>query len=92
MLNAGLVEEVRGLLAKGYPPDLPAFSAIGYREIIDYLLGKSSLEEATARIKRQTRIFVRRQANWFKPDDPNIHWFQAGPGAVDAMEAVIREW
>ena len=41
MLNAGLVEEVRGLLAKGYPPDLPAFSAIGYREIIDYLLGKS---------------------------------------------------
>ena len=92
MLAAGLVEEVRGLLAQGYPPVLPAFSAIGYREIIDYLLGKTSLEEAAARIKRQTRIFVRRQANWFKPADPNIRWFQAGQGAVDEMEAVIREW
>jgi tRNA dimethylallyltransferase len=92
MLAAGLVEEVRGLLAKGYPPDLPAFSAIGYREIIDYLLGKSSLEEAAARIKRQTRMFVRRQANWFKADDPKIHWFHAGPEVADEMEVIIRDW
>lgn len=92
MLASGLVEEVRGLLSRGYPPDLPAFSAIGYREIIGYLLGKMTLEEAAAQIKRQTRVFVRRQANWFKPDDPAITWFQAGPEAVDKMEGTILKF
>lgn len=92
MLASGLVEEVRGLLSTGYPPDLPAFSAIGYREIVSYLLGKLTLEEATAQIKRQTRVFVRRQANWFKPDDPAITWFQAGPEAVDKMEGNILKF
>jgi tRNA dimethylallyltransferase len=92
MLAAGLVDEVRGLLARGYDPGLPAFSAIGYSQVIAYLQGKTSLEEAVALIKRQTRIFVRRQSNWFKPEDPDIHWFVAGPEAVDRMEAIIRDF
>jgi tRNA dimethylallyltransferase len=45
-----------------------------------------------AQIQRNTRIYVRRQANWFKPVDPAIHWFEAGPQGVDEMEAVLRAW
>jgi tRNA dimethylallyltransferase len=77
MLAEGFVTEVESLLSKGYAPDLPTFSAIGYQEIIDYLQGKNTLEEAVMIIKRRTRQFVRRQANWFKEDDPNIRWFNS---------------
>jgi tRNA dimethylallyltransferase len=77
MLAAGLVAEVQALLARGYSPNLPTLSAIGYREIAAYLQGDLTLEEAVAQMKRMTRQFVRRQANWFKPDDPTIHWFDA---------------
>ena len=67
-------------------------SAIGYRQIPAYIQGQITLEEAVTQIKRLTRQFVRRQANWFKLDDPNIHWFQVGAGTVDEMEEVIREF
>ena len=92
MLDAGLVEEVRSLLQRGYDPDLPTLSAIGYREIISYLIGEINLEEAVRQIQRATRLFVRRQANWFKETDPDIHWFDAGPRVVDEMETAIRSW
>ncbi len=93
MLASGLVDEVKELLAQGYSPDLPALSAIGYREIISYIKGEISLGEAEALIKRNTRIYIRRQANWFKATDPEIHWFQAGgSGIVDEMEELIRLW
>jgi tRNA dimethylallyltransferase len=92
MIEAGLVKEVQSLLNKGYPPDLPTLSAIGYRQIIDYLVGIISLDEAIQQIKRSTRILVRRQANWFKDHDPDIHWFVAGPETVDAMETEIKGW
>lgn len=92
MLEAGFVDEVRYLLSRGYSPELPALSAIGYKEIVNYLLGKTSLDEAIAQIKRKTRIYVRRQANWFRLRDPKIHWFDATPGVTDEMEAAIRAW
>ena len=96
MLAAGLVEEVQGLLARGYDPDLPALSAIGYKEIVDYLQGEITLQEAGMLMKRRTRLLVRRQANWFKPDDPRIHWFQLKPGEteiiVDRIVAGILDW
>jgi tRNA dimethylallyltransferase len=92
MIEAGLVEEVRALLERGFSPDLPSLSAIGYRQIIAYLQGKISLDEAVQQIQRATRIFVRRQANWFKPDDPDIHWFNAGTDPLDEMLGVIGEF
>ncbi len=94
MLRDGLVDEVSGLLAKGYPPDLPSLSAIGYREVISYLRGEYSLDEAVVLIKRATRQFVRRQANWFKPNDPSIHWFRAGEDHLDAIVELVQngEW
>lgn len=92
MISGGLIAEVESLLTRGYRPDLPTMSAIGYREVSAYLAGELSLDAAVAGIKRRTRAFVRRQANWFKPDDPDILWFQAGPESITAMETVIREW
>ena len=69
---------------------LPSLSAIGYREMFCYLQGQCTFEDAVTAIRRNTRIYVRRQANWFKPDDPQIHWFDLGGGAGDAhLEAVL---
>lgn len=90
MLDRGLVEEIRGLLEDGYSPKLSTMSAIGYGEIIQYLQGEISYEEAIILIKRNTRTFVRRQANWFKPGDPRINWFEAGDRLVEDMETTIR--
>ncbi len=92
MIANGLVEEVKGLLERGYPDDMPTISAIGYREIVAYLQGRISLEEAVRQMQRATRIFVRRQANWFKPDDPEIHWFQVGDDTLERMVGAIREF
>lgn len=77
MIELGLEREVRGLLAAGYDPALPAMSAIGYPEMIDYLRGRLTLPEAVRLIKRWTHSFVRRQGAWFHENDPAIHWFDS---------------
>lgn len=88
MLEQGLVEETAGLLAKGYDPSLPSMSAIGYKEICDYLNKKASLEEAAQLIKFRTHNYVRRQANWFKATDPAINWIE--PEAIDTPEILTK--
>lgn len=90
MLAEGFLAEVQTLLEKGYAPDLPSFSAIGYQEISDYLFGKTTLEEAVTLIKRRSRQYVRRQANWFKANDPSIHWFQADIDSIDDLEGTVQ--
>ncbi len=91
MFEAGFLDEVKGLLDKGYPPELPTMSAIGYRECIRVIKGELSIEQAKVEIRRATRVFVRRQANWFKEDDPNIHWFYAGESnLVELVEDFVR--
>ncbi len=90
MLAEGWLAEVQTLLNKGYSPDLPSLSAIGYAQLGQHLRGELSLEEAAAEIKRRTRLFARRQAAWFRPADPQIHWFQAGEDPLPAIEATIR--
>jgi tRNA dimethylallyltransferase len=90
MFTAGLLDEVRSLLAQDYSPDLPTMSAIGYRECALVLRGEMSLEDAKVRMRRLTRLFVRRQANWFKAEDPEIHWYEAGEGTMNEIEKGIR--
>jgi tRNA dimethylallyltransferase len=92
MIQTGLIEEVQRILDAGYKPDLPTLSAIGYGEIVAYLHGNISLDEAIRLMKQRTRIFVRRQANWFKKNDPQIHWIQTGPTAINDMGIIIEEW
>ena len=91
MFANGFLDEVKGLLESGYSPTLPTMSAIGYRECIEVLEGKMKVEEAKQAIRRMTRIFVRRQANWFKESDPNIHWVQVKDGIVDEIKKNIRQ-
>ena len=92
MIEAGLIKEVQALLDLGYSKQLPSFSAIGYREIIAYLEAEITLDEAKEQMKRSTRTFVRRQANWFKKDDPNIIWFFVGQNTVDELGDTITAW
>lgn len=82
MISQGLVGEVQKLLDAGLGPALEKMRVIGYQEIIAHLRGEISLEEAVALIKRNTRAYVRRQANWFKPTDPDIHWLNAQDPAL----------
>jgi tRNA dimethylallyltransferase len=90
MFANGFLEEVKNLLAKGYSPSLPTMSAIGYRECIRVIHGELNEEQAKAEIRRATRVFVRRQANWFKESDPSIKWFKVQEGVVEQIEAHIR--
>lgn len=75
MVKAGLVREVKSLIKK-YNKNLPAFDAIGYREIIGYLEKKNTLKDAVEKIKRNTWRFAKRQMTWFKKDK-KIHWISA---------------
>jgi tRNA dimethylallyltransferase len=92
MLAAGWVDEVRRLQARGLTAESPAMSAIGYAILAGHLEGRFDLDEAVRRIRRATRLFVRRQANWFKRDDPGIAWFESSPRAAAQIEAHIRTW
>jgi tRNA dimethylallyltransferase len=78
MFANGFIDEVQGLLYKGYSPALPSMSAIGYRECIRVIKGELTIDQAKVEMRRVTRIFVRRQANWFKESDPQIKWFNPG--------------
>jgi len=92
MFASGFLDEVKALLdaPRGYSPTLPTMSAIGYRECVDVLEGKIKVEEAKQLIGRATRVFVRRQANWFKESDPNIKWFRVEEGVREMIEVYIR--
>ena len=92
MLEQGFADEVGRLLDRGFSPDLATMSAIGYGEMVSYLQGKTTLEQAIASMKHRTRVFVRRQANWFKQADPAIHWFSISAATMDEMNALIRDW
>jgi tRNA dimethylallyltransferase len=76
MFEAGLVDEVRGLLAAGYAPGLPSMSSVGYQQVIMYLKGEISLEEAKNRLRFTTHRYIRQQYTWFRRD-PALHWLDA---------------
>jgi len=88
MIAAGWVEEVRQLRSRGYDRSLPSMSAIGYRQIAAHLDGELTLDDAVREIRRATRRFVRHQANWFRLDDPAIHWVTPEAG----YEAGVAAW
>lgn len=66
MLSEGLVEEVKRLREKGYTKDMVSMQGLGYKEMLDYLNGISTLEEAVDILKRNTRHFAKRQMTWFR--------------------------
>ena len=89
MLAAGLLDEVRRLRDAGFA-DEPPLSGLGYRQLLAYLRGETTLDEAVARIKFETHRFARQQATWFRADDPRIAWFEAGDG--EGVVAYVADW
>jgi tRNA dimethylallyltransferase len=89
---AGIVEEVRGLLADGVPRDAHAFSGLVYRQVMEMLDGVRGESETRALIVRENRNYARRQLIWFRKE-PNLNWLD-GPGerpdVIDATAAVLR--
>ena len=79
MLVAGLIDEVKELLAEDKPLSQQARCAIGYAEIIDYLNGKINLEDATELIKKNTRRFAKHQRTWFRRFK-NVNWVDIETG------------
>ncbi|NLY45249.1 MAG: tRNA (adenosine(37)-N6)-dimethylallyltransferase MiaA [Tissierella sp.] len=73
MIEEGLVDEVENILAKGYHKDLVSLKGIGYKEIIMYLEGDITLEDAIEKIKQGSRNYAKRQLTWFRRDK-RIKW------------------
>lgn len=96
MLEEGLVEEVTALKNKGFTKDMVSMQGLGYKEILDYLNGTCSLEEAVYILKRDTRHFAKRQLTWFRRER-DVIWIQKNEYAQDeekileVMLAYIRE-
>ncbi|WP_018353615.1 tRNA (adenosine(37)-N6)-dimethylallyltransferase MiaA [Longispora albida] len=87
MFEAGLVDEVRGLIPLGLREGRTARAALGYAQVLKYLDGEIGEAAARAETVSTTRRFVRRQRSWFRRDD-RIHWLQ-GPGLLaEALEVV----
>jgi tRNA dimethylallyltransferase len=87
MIAAGLVDEVKGLMEKGYNLDLPALQSIGYRQVGLYLRGEIPLDEAVALIKRESHHLAKRQLTWFRADK-EIRWFDAETDGEKINQAV----
>ena len=78
MIDTGLVDEVKALLAEEKPLSRQASCAIGYAEIIDYLNGRTSFDEAIELIKKNTRRFAKNQRTWFKTFK-DVNWLDIEP-------------
>ena len=93
MLEAGLVEEVRALLARGYAADAPGMTATGYAEVAAHLGGEMSLEEAADGIRRATRRYARRQLTWLRHQLPaDAVWLDGSRPLEELVEEVVAGW
>ena len=79
MLEAGLLDEIRALVAGGVPESCTAMQAIGYKEYLAALRGETSFGEATALVKQRSRNYAKRQLTWFRRNK-GIHWLLQQPG------------
>ncbi len=79
MLEQGLINEIRTLLDSGVPEKATAMQAIGYKEFVDALRGRCSMEEATALVQQASRHYAKRQLTWFRRNK-SIHWLRRAEG------------
>jgi tRNA dimethylallyltransferase len=95
MLQAGLEEEVRRLLKEGCRPDMVSMQALGYKELVGYVNGDYSYDEAVYMLKRDTRRFAKRQLSWFR-HMKDIRWVDVTDqenfcAHLDRLHAIIAE-
>lgn len=88
MLEAGLMEEIQGLLARGIPEKCTAMQAIGYKEFVAALHGECSMEEAAQQVKQSSRRYAKRQLTWFRRNPENI-WLirEDGQTSMEILES-----
>ena len=96
MLEAGLVEEIQALLASGIPAKCTAMQAIGYKEFVDALDGKISIEEAADQVRQSSRRYAKRQLTWFRRNE-KMHWLIRKPDddfakILESARQIINEF
>lgn len=91
MWQAGLLDEVRALEARGLREGLTAGRALGYQQVLAHFAGECTEEEARAETARATKRFARRQESWFRRDD-RIHWLDrpAGADPADLLQRALK--
>lgn len=93
MIEAGWVDEVRALLERGYDLDDPGMVATGYPELVAYLRGEWSLEEAIEATQRATRRYARRQLTWFRHQlPPGAIWLDATRPRAELVDTIVDIW
>ena len=90
MFKAGLVNEVRQLLAQGLPRTAKVLEAIGYRQVLSYLDSCNRRDETIRIIQRDTRRYAKRQLTWFRRQS-NVKWFP-GPGDRDEIQKMVHQF
>jgi tRNA dimethylallyltransferase len=88
MVASGLIKETQRLLNAGYPPNLPALTSLGYREISAYLRGDMDLPAAIERIQIETHRFVRHQYSWFRRME-TVQWYDGARPYTEAIASRI---
>ena len=86
MLQQGLVEEIRNLLASGIPEKATSMQAIGYKEFVDALDGRCTIEEAAAQVQQSSRRYAKRQLTWFRRNKA-MNWLTRTPN--DGVEEIL---
>ena len=91
MLEQGLMAEIRELLASGIPPKATAMQAIGYKEFVDALEGRCSVDEAADQVRQSSRRYAKRQLTWFRRNNA-IHWLRRSPDmGTEEILSVARQ-
>ena len=96
MLEAGLIDEIRSLLAEGVPPKATALQAIGYKEFVAALDSRCTIEEAADQVRQSSRHYAKRQLTWFRRNQ-NIHWLRRGktdgtPEVIEMARQFLRDF
>jgi tRNA dimethylallyltransferase len=87
--RAGLVEEVRDLLDRGFSPASNALGAHGYRRVVEYLQGRRDLESAIEQTKLDVRHYAKRQLTWFR-HEADVEWFHGFGEENDILRSVLE--
>jgi tRNA dimethylallyltransferase len=92
MIQSGLIEEAKEILAAGYSPELNSLKTLGYQEVFQYLEGKMTREELVTKIKQNTRRYAKRQMTWFRKHNPDL-WIDVTPSdsPVDIARVIVEK-
>lgn len=88
MFQQGLADEVRGLLESGIPSDAQAMKAIGYKELVPYICGECTFEEADCLLKQNTRHYAKRQLTWMRREE-DVLWVNSLEGNA---YSILENW